>query len=418
MYSKADSCCRAVNKINHAALMLKAKAKAYTLLGDFALAEIALNEALSIFTNANNKKQISIITSGLATLALDSKQITIDSLKKFLTNSYIQYSAGNIPPHDHNLWAYIYLQEGKIDSAHYYNKLTANYGRVSANWKCGIYSLTAQIEEKTGNYQSAARYWNQSYTLFDSISRMEKHQLIQQVEKRYQNQQLQHQNEMLRIHTRLIFSIGTLVFTIVVFSLALILKHRRETIRRKTEEIARYRSFIEELQEEYTELKEQYDRVKPDSKEEQKLLMAMDNRLSDLHRMLSLAYSGGCKPQEFYKAFKEMAVSMNRESGAFSDLQFLVNKRKYGAIDYLRKHHPSLTGSELDMLSMLLFGFTFDGIRLIYNHDNTDSLYSRRTHIREKLQLPPRYRLEKFLQELVQQLKKGIEPTFPPQAPL
>lgn len=417
MYDKAESCCHAIGKTANAALMIKAKAKAYTLSRKYDEAEANLRKALFLFDSMGHRNQVAILTRGLATLALDNGRATTDSLKAFLGNVYKRCSLLDVPKRDYCLWSRIYFSEGNIDSARYFGNADVLAVQRTPNRKCGTLSLMAQIEEKAGNYQKASGYWNESFKLFDSISYTEKQQLIQQVEERYQNQQLLYQNEMLRMHGRLVNCIGALMFTIVVFSLALILKRRQHIIRRKTEEISHYREFIDRLQMDYTNLQEQYDKLSEslngDSAEEANLLNALENRLSNMQKLLDMAYSGECKPQAFYKAFKEQATAMNRENGAFSDLQYVVNKRYNGVIDYLRKTHPILTDSELDMLSMILFGFSFDCIRLIYNHDNVDSLYSRRTKIREKLGLPPRFRLEKFLFQLVEQLKNGSESDTP-----
>lgn len=413
MYDKAESCCHAIGKTANAALMIKAKAKAYTLSRKYDEAEANLRKALFLFDSMGHRNQVAILTSGLATLALDNGRATTDSLKRLLNDTYMRYTSNTLPLLDCYLWARIYLAENKIDSARYFGNIALSNAEETSDLKCGALSLIAKIEEQAGNYRQATAYWNKSYTLFDSITQTEKRQLIQQVEERYQNQQLQHQNALLRMHNRMIFSIGALVFTIVVLTLTLILKRRHELIRRKTEEIDRYLQFIDRLQEDHSNLKNQYERLSEslngDSAEEANLLNALENRLSNMQKLLDMAYSGECKPQAFYKAFKEQATAMNRENGAFSDLQYVVNKRYNGVIDYLRKTHPILTDSELDMLSMILFGFSFDCIRLIYNHDNVDSLYSRRTKIREKLGLPPRFRLEKFLFQLVEQLKNGSE---------
>lgn len=414
MYEKAESCCRTIGKIGNAALMIKAKAKAYTLSKKYDEAEADLKKALFLFDSLGYRNQVAIVTSGLATLALDNGRATTDSLRRLLNNTYSHYTSNTIPIQDYYLWARIYLAENKIDSARHFGTAAMSNVEETPDLKCGALSLIAKIEERAGNYRKATEYWNQSYTLFDSITGSEKQHLIQQVEERYQNQQLQHQNDMLRMHSRLAFCVGALIFSVIIFSLTLILKRRHRIIRRKTEEIAQYRQFINRLQEDHANLQDQYDRLSEslngDSAEEANLLRALENRLTNMQKLLDMAYSGECKPQAFYKAFKEQATAMNRESGAFSDLQYVVNKRRYGVIDYLRKTYPILTRSELDMLSMILFGFSFDCIRLIYNHDNVDSLYSRRTKIREKLRLPPRYRLEKYLAELVAQLKNGSDP--------
>ena len=410
MYEKAERCFNLQGSVSEVAYIEKAKAKTWLLQGNYAAAREAFLRATDLFTRAECREQVCLMTRNIANLMIDSGEMQSDSVRRFLRHIYAHYTSDVIPEADYPLWARLCLNENQIDSARYYGEKGLAASFESRDKLCGMYSLMSRIEEAAGHDRKAVFYWKKYAVLFDSIVRDEKRELVQQAERKYRNRELRVRNDLLRMHNKLVYVIGGSLLLIAVSVFLLVLHHRRRLLRLKSEQIANYRHFIGVLNEEYADLKERCEQLSLEidhtSKEETGLLQALENRLNGLHKLLDMAYAG-CKPMVFFEAFKQYAVSLGNREAAFSDLQFVVNRRYHGIVDYLRQKHPALTNSELDMLCMLLFGFSFDCIRLIYNHDNVDSLYSRRTKIREKLQLAPRYRIERYLSELAEILGSG-----------
>lgn len=411
MYDKADSCFRLEGKIVFAGYMAKAKATTYAIMQNFTASQREYRKALTIFDSTGNNRQVCLISSSMAYQMRNDDRISTDSIKNFLHKTYAHNTAGIIPPNDYPVWADIYYRENKIDSARYFCNLISKNKLNSADQQCALHILRSQIEEASGNYQYSSSNWKKAYSLLDSISRYEKENLIQRIEQRYENKELQHHNEVLRLRNRSFVSIGALILTILLSTFILILRRRQEIILRQKEESERRQAYIDALTENYEALKGRYEEFLEDansrSEEDANLMKAIEKRLTDMKRLLGIAYSGGCNPQIFYNAFKEYATGMNNDEHAFSDLRYVINKRYNGIVDYLRKVHPKLTSSELNMLCMLLYGFSFDCIRLVFNHDNIDSIYSRRNKLREKLGLPPGNgsKIEKYLFKIAEELK-------------
>ncbi len=407
LYGKAEHWFKTKGRGADVGSIETAKARTWLLKGDYAESREAFRRAIDLFEKSDSPEQLCLLTRDLANVMIDCGEVPVDSVKRFLRQTYSRYTSGITPKADYPLWARLHLQENRIDSARYYGQRISAASLESRDKLCGLYSLMSRIEEKSGRYREAVFYWKRYAALFDSIVRDEKRNLVQRAEKKYRNRELRAHNEVLRLHNRLVYCIGGSLLFVILSVFLLILHHRRRLIGLKSEQIANYRHFIGVLNEEYADLKERYELISSEmdsnSKEEIRLIRTLENRLSALQKLLDMSYAG-CKPATFFAAFKQYAASMGNREAAFSDLQFVVNKRFNGIVDRLREKHPALTNSELDMLCMLLFGFSFDCIRLIYNHDNVDSLYSRRTKIREKLQLAPRYRLERYLSELAADL--------------
>ena len=100
---------------------------------------------------------------------------------------------------------------------------------------------------------------------------------------------------------------------------------------------------------------------------------------------------------------------MNTSEDSFVDLKYILNKRYYGIADYLETHLRNLTLSDLNVLCMLVYNFSLDSIRMVCNHDNIDSLYSRRNKLRHKIGAPTHTSLEEELQNILTHLKNEAQ---------
>lgn len=411
LYDKADSCFRLEGKTVFSGYMMQAKAKTYAMMQNpkFALSEY--QKALTIFDRMGNHNQVCLISSSIASQMKKDKRFTTDSIKRFLLNIYDRHTAGSIPKIDYPIWADIYSRENKIDSARYFCNLTSQNSLLSANQRCALNVLFCQIEEASKNYYDESLHWQKAYYLLDSISRYEKENLVQRIEQRYENKELQHRNEVLHLRNRSYIYFGALILTVLLSGFVLLLRRRQEIIHRQEEESKKREAYLEALNENYEALQARYDEFMKSadsrSEAEENLMKAVEKRLTDMKRLLGIAYTGNCNPQVFYNAFKEYATSLKKDEHAFTDLRYIINKRYDGIVDYLIQRFPKLTNSEVNMLCMLLYGFPYNCIRLIFNHDNTDSLYSRRNKLREKLGLPPGTgkKIEKYLFQWAEELK-------------
>ncbi len=413
MYDLADSCFLRESKIVFSGYMHQAKAKTYALLRNYSNSQKEYNKALAIFDSVKNHRQVCLISSSLAYQMKESGKITIDSIKYFLRKTYSRYTKGMVPAIDYPIWAGLYLKENKLDSAKYFGYLSIKTGTRTKNQQCGILATICQIETADKNYKAACLNWEKAYSLLDSISRYEKEHLIQRAEERYNNKELQHRNELLRMRTRYLIYIGVLVFVILLSVFLLILKRRLQIIRAQAEENRRYQSFIEELTHSYNTLQTNYDQIKREvalhTEEENRMMDSVERRLKHIRELLKISYTCKHAPQILYNAFKEYAINMNAEEDAFADLKYILNKRYYGIADYLKTHHRNLTLSDLNVLCMLVYNFSLDSIRMVCNHDNIDSLYSRRNKLRHKIGAPIHTSLEEELQNILDHLKNETQ---------
>lgn len=400
MYRKAEACFLAENDMVNVGYVISNKAIVYSLMDESVNSEAEYRKALNIFDSLGNREQVSVLTRRMVNEMRKNNSVPVDTLKYLLLNAYSGSDIKAIPCADYSFWVWIYSHENNLDSARYFGEQALIVENKTPNKRCGILLQLCRIEELSGNYRKATDYWHEYYALYDSVAKMEREQFIQKLEKRYRNQELKYTNELLRIKNRYT-SIGWGIVSLVGFA-ALGFAFVRIT--------RRYRQFINVLSDNYDSFKARYmqllQEMDRNSAEENNLLAALERKLHVFQQLLDKAYSER-KPHVFVSDFKNYITALGEDKAAFADLHYVINKRCYGLVDYLRRKHPELTDYELDMLCMLRFGFSFDCIRLLHHHNNIYSLYSRRTKIHRKLNLPPRYSLESYLAELVEKLKSG-----------
>lgn len=174
------------------------------------------------------------------------------------------------------------------------------------------------------------------------------------------------------------------------------------------QKIRKYHRHIDALNENYEKLKARYNALFQEmidnTAEKTDLLHAFEHLLVRFHNLLDRAYRVA-GPKNYIKEFKDYATTIGHDKAMFAGLRYVVDKKYNGLISHLHSLHPNLTDYELDMLCMLRCGFSLDCIRLLHQHENTYSIYSRRTKIHKKLGLPPHKKIEEYLAELTEQIK-------------
>ena len=354
--------------------------------------------ARSLFERVGDSVRASEMTRDVVDEMLDRGDVAPDSLKRLLCRAYSVSGFDCIPCADYPMWAAICLKEGNADSARYYALAALADSTVSGNKRCGVILQLCRIEECAGNYRAATQYWRNYYDLFDAVVSAEREQLVQEAGKRYRNQELVYTNALLQIRNR---------YTSIVWGVALVLC-LAALVGIYIWRGRKYRQFIEVLNEDYDAFRKRYlqlsGEVDRTSSAEANLLGVLGRLLTHYQRLLDKGY-GTSNSQNLINEFKKYAKSIGNDKSLFADWRFYVNKQYYGLIDHLCKAHPELTDYELDMLCLLQLKFPFNCIRLLYQHDNVYSLYSRRTKLHKKLGLSPGCHLEDFLSELVDELK-------------
>ena len=124
------------------------------------------------------------------------------------------------------------------------------------------------------------------------------------------------------------------------------------------------------------------DRVDADDEQERQLFNALEERMVVLRNWVDKAET--MKPALFMKSFRDYMTVNVKSKHALSDLQYVVNRKYYGVVDYLKAHYPELRKQDLELCCLLCFGFSQHGICYLYNYEDIGSFYNKRSRLRKK----------------------------------
>lgn len=302
----------------------------------------------------------------------------------------------------------LHYSAGDVDSVRYYGEkcLKEGYYRSGrALMEC--LNVLEEVEFRAGNYRKARAYAVRYVQLQDSLHGSQYVYFMQAIDEQRQNEILTQMNYRLREQSRLqwlmLCGIGVVLVALVALGVYAVRRWRARGRRREQQ----MRAEMEALQRSYRQMCDQLGllRQHDEGKNEQEaqLYKALEERLIGLRDLMTVFQMG--KPSDFASNFRRYAEVNLTSRYALSELQFVVNHKYHGMIDYLKQHYPELNKHDLDLCGLLCLGFSQQGICFMYGYDDIGSFYNRRSRLRRKLHLPPDARIEDFVMELMQQLK-------------
>ena len=402
---------RAVGYFNKAgakyneALVLSHMARTYFLVNECDSAHKKLNEAIEKYKSIREDNEILKLYEKIAAIRLERHE-NLDSLKRILHNCYLKTNSGEIPIPSLGLWQAIYMKENKLDSARMCgNRILKNRILFTDHQIAGCLARMGAIEYSAGNYERAYRCRVQHEAIKDSIYNETRDHIIQELEQKYNNRILEAANKNFLVRQKYQIIIIVLLVVILVFGSILIArgfvrwrKKVRYRIRCADTEIGRLRATYSELLSQYEAIRT---KVGSDDEKEAKLMAALNARLQGLRDLVENTRS--TKSAAFVKLFHRYMKVNVRSDISLSDLQYVVNKNYHGIIDYLEANYPKLTRQDLDLCSLLCFGFSQYGICYIYETE-IQTFYNKRHRLRERLGLKQNQKIEVFIRELIKNL--------------
>lgn len=387
------------------AAVLSQLARTYQLINECDSAHKKYNEAIEKYKSLDADREIQQLYESITAIQLDQNE-KVDSLKKILRHCYSKLNSGKIPITSRGLWQSIYIKENKLDSARICGHIILDNREIFSNTQlAGCLAQMGQIEYLEGNYKKAYQYSLQYESIIDSIYNETRENIIQGFEQKYNNQILKEANRGLQVQQRyqniiivLLIIILVIGSTLVTWIFTLWRKKAKQRIKCADTEISRLRSTYSELQSQYDAIKI---RVDSNDEKEVKLMEALKARLRGLCNLVENTQT--TKSATFVKQFQKTMKVNVRSDTSLSDLQYVVNKNYNGIIDYLEINYPKLTKSDLDLCSLLCFGFSQYGICYIYETE-LQTFYNKRHRLRERLGLKQNQKIETFIQDLIKNL--------------
>lgn len=364
----------------------------YSLKGDNEQMEIVYNKAIEIYKELNATDKILPLYEDIIIETKLNTGIDLSSIKRDLRHYYTIYNNGRIPIQSMGLWQGIYLKANELDSARLCGEIILrNRQAFNAHKIAGCYSLLERIEMARENYPEAYRYVKQYIAVMDSINQEKEEALVLELEQKYRNRILNQSYENLKQHNdqqRIITGLVLLFsLSLLVAGLLYLRKWRENAALKMREAEAEKESLGRACRELQEQLGTVGDRVDTDDEQERQLFDALEERMVVLRNWVDKAET--MKPALFMKSFRDYMTVNVKSKHALSDLQYVVNRKYFGVVDYLKAHYPELRKQDLDLCCLLCFGFSQHGICYLYNYEDIGSFYNKRSRLRKKLGLPP-----------------------------
>lgn len=351
----------------------------YSLKGDNEQMEIVYNKAIEIYKELNATDKILPLYEDIIIETKLNTGIDLSSIKRDLRHYYTIYNNGRIPIQSMGLWQGIYLKANELDSARLCGEIILrNRQAFNAHKIAGCYSLLERIEMARGNYPEAYRYVKQYIAVMDSINQEKEEALVLELEQKYRNRILNQSYENLKQHNdqqRIITGLVLLFsLSLLVAGLLYLRKWRENAALKMREAEAEKESLGRACRELQEQLGTVGDRVDTDDEQERQLFDALEERMVVLRNWVDKAET--MKPALFMKSFRDYMTVNVKSKHALSDLQYVVNRKYFGVVDYLKAHYPELRKQDLDLCCLLCFGFSQHGICYLYTRISVRSTTS------------------------------------------
>lgn len=269
----------------------------------------------------------------------------------------------------------------------------------------GYHTLQSALLAEKKRYREALEAHRLSAELRDSVHMQERNSLIQDLERRYKTQALQNSLHLLTVKQRYLLVILALLAVLSGIVILVVARKIAAAKKEKEKKLEEYRIFIDRMQHDYREIEGNYHSLFHHSNRQDERLAcfkeALDDRLASIREMIEIATTSGDNSELFLKKFKSYILLENGKSQQlFTDLQELVDLHFNGVVNYLKEHYPDLSREDLNLCCLMLLKIPLNGIQLICNYTSSDSLYNRRSKIRQRMGLSAGSSLEEFLEEL------------------
>ena len=333
-----------------------------------------------MLTDGTDKELLFLIESYRASL--------YEFYNEFDTALYIFTSAlKNFPEHQPNIDDYFLLARyyhsiGLNDSALYY---LDNYYEPLCSTHAGLTALSllkSDIYKDMGDDDSAYEFLLK-YTS-DKIESgiLEQNKSIPELENKYKSQILKEKNKNLqqKITSIVIFSL-LLIALITLLTIFLILRSKHT----KTHYEYLYASIVTEqnsMKDKYNDIHQLLENKAKEYNNE------LGKRIDLLQKIVNLSSIYENNKELFYKECRSyINLCSNNKDSFIKDIRYITTSLYGDVINSLTKRFPNLSNEEIDLCCLICLGFNNNHLRILFNHSHIQSIYSKRSRLRQKLGL-------------------------------
>lgn len=313
-------------------------------------------------------------------------------------------------PADYTVFANLYYETGKIDSAQYYYTKLLSIGNYSH--KQGAYKGLAQIARQQGKYAEALNYIDKYLTYTDSIQKQINAEAVQKVNALYNYQLREKENNRLTQTTQkqevwlIILTTGILFILIIILAVSIIHHQRKkqkaievERQQEKLKEIAdeqyhNSRQYIAENEKRIEVLKEkaknaenQKNKMEKELQEAETVLLELTNKVIETKEKIQNLSESALKESQIYKDFHHVAGMPNSEKISqktkisqedWKELITIIDQTYNNFTWRLQSLYPQISEQELRICLLLKISIPPKSIAMLTAHSRQSISSSRK----------------------------------------
>lgn len=317
-------------------------------------------------------------------------QENFKAAKTHLLGVYEKYNRGSVPDFHADLFLMgaIYAKEGNIDQARYYFNRALNDDNAY-NAAAIEYELHA-LESSDGNHAKALTHLRNHYDLVDSLHFVDQQQLILEIEEKYNTTQLEYENYKQKTIVRYTV-IGAIMLALLLLAVAFYyyIRHRNKIRERDI----RINSYLIALGEADRSLRMTSNVM---NEKGHRLRELLESKFHFFRQYYDMAYSSQIRPEIRNKKINELLNAESIENETFALLKDIIEEKDPDFFKNLVQILPCLKESEINLLCLVLTGFSTEQMCAIYNTSYSQSIATKKYRLSLKMKEMIGKTLEEF----------------------
>ena len=310
-----------------------------------------------------------------------------------LDSTYSKFNDSLVNPLDYPLLAKIHLQKNNLQKASeclkeysaYLSK--ENISIHSPDKLLELYTVSAQVAQRRGDFRSAFEYSNRYIALKDSLEFAARSESVREAEQQFVQRRLEEENYRMKMRGYRIagaYILGVLVF---VTAVVLLVRQYRRRLEKKDMLLAEYANNMDALgskvasaENQRENLLSQLDVHKAKEKELKDLL---ENRFAEVKELVRTYYEFG-DSKKLHKKVDDL-LKMQLSGDNFAVMEQVVNAKNNDVIRKVRERYPNMREDNVKLLCLIYAGFSAQEISVILN-DTPQNIYVRKSRLKKSLQ--------------------------------
>lgn len=311
-----------------------------------------------------------------------------------LDSTYNKFNDSIPLPADYPLLAKIHLQKGKVAEAAGYLRKYDEYRKnregadILPDNLLELYSVSASVAEKSGDYRGAAGYRKKYISLKDSLDYAARSESVREAEQQFWQRRLEEENYRIKVRWYSSAAIYTLAFLLMACTVAFMIISYRRKIEKKNDLLAQYADAMDSLGTRVSKaestrenLLSQLDVHKAKEKELKDLL---ENRFAEVRELVRTYYESSGNTKKLQKKVDDL-LKLQLSGDNFEVMEQVVNAKNNDVIRKVRERFPSMKEDNIKLLNLIYAGFSAQEISVILN-DTPQNIYVRKSRLKKSLQ--------------------------------